>query len=74
MLASFLISAVYIAVCVLVFYQIEQHKEFKIPKGVLWAMVALAAGIRIFFALQDYFFTYDMNCFVAWGSYARSLG
>ncbi len=74
MLASFLISAIYIAVCVLVFYHLEHHSDLKIPKTVLWLAVAAAAGVRIFFALQDYYFTYDMNCFVAWGDYAHELG
>jgi len=57
MLASFLISAIYIAVCVLIFYHLEQHRDLKIPKTLLWLTVAAAAGVRVFFALQDYFFT-----------------
>ena len=74
MLASFLISAIFCAVCVLVFCHFEQHREIKISKGFLFAAVAVAAGVRIFLALQDYYFTYDMNCFVAWGGYAHDLG
>ena len=71
MLASFLISAVYAALCVLLFCHIEQHTEYRIPKTFLLLAVIAAVGIRVFFGLQDYYFTYDMNCFKAWGGYAH---
>ncbi len=74
MLASFLISAVYAALCVLLFCHIEQHTEYRIPKTFLLLAVIAAVGIRVFFGLQDYYFTYDMNCFKAWGGYAHELG
>ena len=74
MLASFLISVIFCAVCVFVYHHTEKHSDKNIHRAVLFLAVAAAAGIRIFFAFQDYYFTYDVSTFKAWGSYARDLG
>ena len=74
MLASFLISVIYLAVCVLLFFHLEQHRDCKMPKILLWALVAAAVGIRIYFVLQDYYFPTDVNNFKAWASAANSHG
>ena len=65
MAASFLISIIYIALCVFVFFYIEQHKEFKIPKGVLWAMVALATTFTAI-DLKKYN-VFSMICYIGMG-------
>ncbi|MBR2028554.1 MAG: glycosyltransferase family 39 protein [Oscillospiraceae bacterium] len=75
MLTTVLISLIYCAVCVLVYFYTDK-KDCGRPLN-RWAVAAVllcAAAVRVFFALQDYYFTYDINCFKAWGGYANRLG
>ncbi|MBE6894830.1 MAG: phospholipid carrier-dependent glycosyltransferase [Ruminococcaceae bacterium] len=76
MLATILFSVIYCAAMVLVYFDMD--KKESCGRALNTKSVCLAVGaaavLRIFLALQDYCFTYDINCFKAWGSYANSLG
>ena len=76
MLTTVLISAIYCAVCVLVYFYTDKKDsaDNAFNRGAAVFVLLAAAAVRVFFALQDYSFTYDTNCFKAWGSYANSLG
>ncbi|MBQ6928965.1 MAG: glycosyltransferase family 39 protein [Oscillospiraceae bacterium] len=76
MLTTVLISAIYCAVCVLVYFYTDKKDsaDNALNRGAVIFVLLAAAAVRVFFALQDYSFTYDTNCFKAWGSYANSLG
>ena len=76
MLTTILLSAIYCAVCVLIYFYADKKDclNCRLNKAAVAAVLLAAAAVRILFALQDYCFTYDINCFKAWGSYANSLG
>ena len=76
MLTTVLLSLIYCAVCVLVYFYCDKKDADSntLSKGAVVAVLSAAAAVRIFLALQDYYFTYDINCFKAWGSYANNLG
>ena len=76
MLNTVLLSLVYCALCVLIYFYAEKRDVLgkDINKKILAVFIILAAALRIVPALQEYCFTYDINCFKAWGSYANSLG
>ena len=75
MLTTVLWSIIYCAVCAAVFFYIENKNSGRLFNRKTAAVLLLAAlAVRVYFGFGDYFFTYDMNCFKAWGSYARDLG
>ena len=66
MLTTVLISFIYCAVCVLLyFYADKKENAGTLNRFAVGGMLFAAAAIRVFFAFQDYFFTYDMSCFKA---------
>ena len=74
MLTTVLISLIYCAACVLVYFYIGKKENRPLNRIAVFALLFAAVAVRVFFALQDYCFTYDISCFKAWGSYANALG
>ena len=76
MLQNILVSVVFCAVCTFFYHYINRHPkgEKTFPQWVFVLLCAAAFGTRVYFALQDYCFTYDVNTFKAWGSYAYGYG
>ncbi len=72
MLADLLINAVYIALIVF-FYKYIQNKD-DISAKFFIPLVIIAAVIRIFFALQNNYFGFDVNNFMIWGQYSVDYG
>ncbi|MBR5251805.1 MAG: glycosyltransferase family 39 protein [Oscillospiraceae bacterium] len=74
MLTNILISLTFCAVCTFFYYYVERKNRQDRPaisRRIFVALLVLAAAVRIFFALQDQYFTYDVDTFKAWGSYAN---
>ncbi|MBE6887604.1 MAG: phospholipid carrier-dependent glycosyltransferase [Ruminococcaceae bacterium] len=76
MLTNILVSIIYCAVCTFVYCCLEKQKGDReiINKWLFAALIVLAAGVRVWYGFRDYFFTYDMGTFKAWGSYAANYG
>ena len=76
MLITLLLSVIYCAAAVLVYFYMDNldSQQKTINARIVAVVVALAVVVRVVPALQDYYFTYDINCFKAWGSYANGLG
>ncbi len=76
MLHNILISVIFCAVCTFFYHHINRNPkgEKAIPQWVFVLLCAAAFGVRLYYALQDYCFTYDVGTFKAWGSYAYGYG
>ena len=76
MLISIIVSLIYCAVCVVVFCQLEKQKDKNTGAGryIFALMVAAAAAVRVYFALQNYWFPTDVGNFSAWGTFAVNHG
>ncbi len=65
----------YCALAVLAWGQVKKEKlHIKQPIVLLGVLFALGLGIRLVFAMQDFYYSYDMSCFKAWAEYTHSYG
>ena len=72
MIADLFINIIYVAIIVFFYKYVENKKDISL-KAVI-PLVFIAAVIRIFFALQNNYFSFDVNNFMAWGNYALDYG
>lgn len=72
MLADITVNIMYCAIVVFFYKHIENKKDM--PKNIFGILVFIAAAIRLLFAMQNYYFTFDVHTFMAWGNYAVDYG
>ncbi len=76
MLPLFTTLILYIVICGAGFVFIEKNKELNIknPRFILFVIMSGAFFLRLYFALQNYYFKVDINCFTAWSDATTYYG
>ena len=76
MTTDIIVSLIYCAACVLIFFLLEKQadKNTGVARYIFALMIAAAAAVRVYFALQNYWFSTDVGNFSAWGAFAVNHG